>query len=155
MKYSCLVPFYRLCIIGFLLMPSRQIRPALPSRQCRNLSPALPHGTHHSRQPSKPRVPVSPPSTPSHASPHPPCRSVSRHRSRHTHGRRNPYLLTGTWLHTAPRFTYLPERRGCLPCQAVAYWGYALTEFLKSYWLFKSPYVCFPVKRRLLLQIIR
>ena len=38
------------------------------------------------RQPSKPRVPVSPPSTPSHASPHPPCRSVSRLRSRHTHG---------------------------------------------------------------------
>lgn len=48
------------------------------------------------KPPSKPRVPASPPSTPSHASPRPQYRSVSRHRFRHTHGRRNPYPLTGT-----------------------------------------------------------
>ena len=57
--FGRLSPFYHLCFIGFLPMPSHQIRPALPSRQLRYSSPALPPGTHHSRQPSKPRVPAS------------------------------------------------------------------------------------------------
>ena len=65
-KCSCLIPFYHLFIIGFLPMPSHQSRPAFP--QPRNLSPALPHGTHHSRQPSKPRVLPSPLSIPFHVS---------------------------------------------------------------------------------------
>ena len=65
--------------------------------------PALPPGTHHSRPPSKHRVPASPPSTLSHASPRPPCRSVSRRRFRHTHGRQSPSHRTGTWPHTTPR----------------------------------------------------
>ena len=50
-------------------MPSHQIRNALPFRQHQHLSPALPPGTHHSKQPSKPRVSASPLSTPSHPAP--------------------------------------------------------------------------------------
>ena len=42
-----------------------------------------------------------------------------------------------------------------LPCQAVAYRGYTFTRFLKSSRLFRYPCLCFPVKRRLLIQIIR
>ena len=94
MKCSCLVPFYRLCFIGFLLTPSRQISPALPSR----LSPALSPGTHHNRQPSKPRVPASPPSTPSHASPRPLCRSVLRHQ--HFSSTKHLLLLFTKFLYT-------------------------------------------------------
>ncbi len=114
-KPACgLVVFFRGAFMHILPMPSRQTRLGLPSR---NLSPALPHGTHHSRQPSKPHALPSPPSIPSHASPRPQYTSVSHRRSRHTHG----LLRTGIWLAKlcqSPR--YQRYQNPTLGCRLVA-----------------------------------